>query len=404
MSARIYVAIPAMDEEESLPKTLLDLSSQHCNTAFEVHICVNHPENYWNTPEKRRICESNSRLLRYLHSDAPLPIHILDCASRGKGWQDKKGGVGMARKMLSDNIMAQAAPDDILVSLDADTRVPDGYLQAIADFFDKHPGMAAVALPYYHPLGDDERQNRAILRYELYMRNYAINLMEIGSPFSFTALGSAIAVRLGALRKIGGFTPLKSGEDFYLLQKLRKMSVIGLYCDTCVKPSPRYSSRVVFGTGPALLKGCTGEWSGCPIYPRTAFYAIAETYRQLPELYDHNLDNSFLHFLEQQFGQRNLWQPIRDNVKDLPHFVHAFHEKADGLRILQYLRSICRQNEMENGKALNENIRHWLPDASLPDWENEPLFGESAETLDTLRNLLFQYEMRLRKNITEQPF
>lgn len=402
MAARIYVAIPAMDEEESLPKTLLDLSRQQCDDAFEVHVCVNQPEDYWNTLEKRRICESNSRLLHYLHSSAPLPVHIIDHASRGKGWKGKKGGVGMARKMLSDNIMAQAAPDDLIVSLDADTGVPDGYLQAIAVFFDKYPGMAAVALPYYHPLGSDELQNRAILRYELYMRNYALNLMETGSPYCFTALGSAIAVRVGALRKIGGFPPLKSGEDFYLLQKLRKMSVVGLYCDTCVYPSPRYSSRVVFGTGPALLKGRNGEWSGCPIYPHTAFRAIAETYRQLPDLYDHDLGNGFLLFLEQQFGQRNLWQPIRDNVKDLSHFVHAFHEKADGLRILQYLRSSCRQSEEENARALNENIRHWMPDANIPEWENEPLFGESVENLDTLRNLLFQYEMRLRKIITEK--
>ncbi len=308
----------------------------------------------------------------------------------------------MARKMLSDIIMAQAAPDDILVSLDADTGVPDGYLQAIAGFFDKYPGMAAVALPYYHPLGNDELQNRAILRYELYMRNYSLNLMETGSPYCFTALGSAIAVRVGALRKIGGFPPLKSGEDFYLLQKLRKMSMIGLYCDTCVYPSPRYSSRVVFGTGPALLKGCMGEWSGCPIYPHTAFRAIAETYRQLPDLYDHDLENGFLLFLEQQFGQRNLWQPIRDNVKDLSHFVHAFHEKADGLRILQYLRSSCRQSEEENRKALSENIRHWMPDATIPEQVNGPLFGESVKNLDTMRNLLVQYEMRLRKSITEQ--
>ncbi len=402
MAARIYVAIPAMDEEESLPKTLLDLSHQQCNTAFEVHVCVNQPEEYWETPEQNRICESNIRLLHYLYSSAPLPVHIIDRSSRGKGWQGKKGGVGMARKMLSDIIMAQAAPDDILVSLDADTGVPDGYLQAIAGFFDKYPGMAAVALPYYHPLGNDELQNRAILRYELYMRNYSLNLMETGSPYCFTALGSAIAVRVGALRKIGGFPPLKSGEDFYLLQKLRKMSMIGLYCDTCVYPSPRYSSRVVFGTGPALLKGCMGEWSGCPIYPHTAFRAIAETYRQLPDLYDHDLENGFLLFLEQQFGQRNLWQPIRDNVKDLSHFVHAFHEKADGLRILQYLRSSCRQSEEENRKALSENIRHWMPDATIPEQVNGPLFGESVKNLDTMRNLLFQYEMRLRKSITEQ--
>ncbi len=403
MAAHLYVAIPAMDEEESLPKTLLDLSCQQCNIAFEVHVCVNQSESYWDIPEKRRICESNSRLLHYLHHSAPLPVRVLDYSSPGKGWQGKNGGVGMARKILSDNIMAQAAPEDILVSLDADTGVPEGYLQAVADFFDKHPKMAAVALPYYHPLGSDEQQNRAILRYELYMRNYAINLMTIDSPFCFTALGSAIAVRIGALRKIGGFPPLKSGEDFYLLQKLRKMSVIGLYCDTCVYPSPRYSSRVVFGTGPALLKGRAGEWSGCPIYPHTAFCAIAETYRQLPELYKHDLDNSFLHFLEQQFGQRNIWQPIRDNVKDLPHFVHAFHEKADGLRILQYLRGTCRLSEEENGKALKENIRHWMPDANLPDWADGALFEANAETLNTLRNLLFQYEMRLRKNITEQP-
>ena len=301
-----------------------------------------------------------------------------------------------------DNILKEANPEDIVISLDADTRIRPEYLQSIADNFAEHPDFPALAVPYYHPLTGDEVRDRAVLRYEFYMRNYAINLLRIGSPYGFTAIGSAMAMRAGALRKIGGITPLKSGEDFYLMQKFRKMAATGLYNEECVYPAARYSSRVDFGTGPAMLKGSHGDWGSYPIFHYSLFEPIEETYRVLDQLFTKDLQNPFLDFLQANAKtDTSQWDSIRQNVKDLPHFIQAFHEKADGLRILQFLRNQKRHYDtFSDEKALFLNISEWIPDLIPAWWNSEFSFKDlSVNQLDLIRNLLFDYENTLRKKI-----
>ena len=309
--------------------------------------------------------------------------------------------MGWARKILFDNILAKANPEDIIISLDADTRIKSGYLQSIADNFAQHPEWPAIAVPYYHLLTGDEARDRAILRYELYMRNYAINLLRIGSPYGFTALGSAIAMRAGALRKIGNITPLKSGEDFYLVQKFRKMATIGLYNEEMVYPAARYSSRVAFGTGPAMMKGNQGDWNSYPLYHYSLFEPIAQTFALLPQLYHQDVHTEFLDFLQESAkSDVSLWQSIRQNVKDLPHFIQAFHEKADGLRTLQFVRRQQQTRPMEDEFALHQNLSLWQP-SQIPDWYYPEIgFNQfTIKQLDYIRNLLLDYETELRKNV-----
>lgn len=401
---KLYVAIPAMDELQDLPATLQDLAAQSAISSFEIYICVNQPEEYWQNPDKKQICDNNQQLLRWLTEHAEKNIHVLDYASPGKGWTGKKFGVGWARKVLFDHILSFANPEDIIVSLDADTRIRPGYLSSILTNFKEHPAVPAISVPYYHPLTGEEANDRAILRYELYMRNYAINLYKIGSPYSFTAVGSAIAMRAGALKKVGGITPVKSGEDFYLVQKFRKMAPVSNWNEEMVYPAARFSDRVFFGTGPALIKGSQGSWDSYPIYHHSLFDAIDETYRRLPELFTKDIETSFLVFLQQQMPNtknpnESIWQSIRNNVKDLPHFVQAFHEKADGLRILQFLRQEHREKPIADEVVLYRNLRHWIGGA-IPSWyhENSTFDTMSTEQLQELREHLFRIEMDERKD------
>lgn len=397
----IYVAIPAMDELQDLPLTLQDLAVQQVRVPFEVHVCVNQPEEYWQQPDKKEICEHNQQLISYLRQYQDVPLQILDYSSPGKGWRGKNHGVGWARKMLFDSILAKSNPEDIIISLDADTRINPNYLQSIAENFARHPNWPAIVVPYYHSLTGEEARDRAILRYELYMRNYAINLLRIGSPYGFTALGSAIAMRASALRKIGNITPLKSGEDFYLVQKFRKMATIGLYNEEMVYPAARYSSRVAFGTGPAMMKGNQGDWNSYPLYHHSLFEPIAQTFALLPQLYHQDVHTVFLDFLQESAkSEVSLWKTIRQNMKDLPHFMQAFHEKADGLRTLQFVRRQQQTRPMEDEFALHQNLSLWQP-SQIPDWYH-PKIGFKQLTvkqLDQIRNLLLDYETELRKNV-----
>lgn len=393
----LHVAIPAIDELDHLPVTLDNLAAQRVNYPFTVYVCVNQPESWWNNPDKIDVCQNNQQLIKFIRNYPKLPVEIIDKSSLGNGWGDKNHGVGWARRTLFDHILSVATAEDVIVSLDADTCVKPEYLQSIGENFENRT-LTAVSLPYYHRLTDDDAANRAILRYEIYMRSYLINLYGISSPYNFTAVGSAIAVRVEALRKIGNITPMKSGEDFYLLQKLRKMAPISNWNAQAVYPAARFSARVYFGTGPAMIKGNEGHWESYPIYHYSLFSSIKDTYLQLAKLYTEDFETPFLQFLKEQYRDDKLWVPIRQNSKTLERFERAFHEKADGLRILQYLKEVNPTQGKTDSVALRENMMHFF-DGAIPDFmpEGYELSDLTIEQLDIIRNMLFEKEMQLRK-------
>ena len=397
----LRIAIPAMDELDYLPVTLDALSKQDTRLPFEVYVCVNQPDEYWNHPERQTVCKNNQKLLEFLHSYKSLTLHILDFASPGLGWKGKKTGVGFARKVLFERILSECDPKDIIISLDADTTFGTYYLQSVADRFERNPEMTAMSVPYYHPLnGGDEIRDKALLRYEIYMRNYAVNLLKISSPYGFTALGSAIAMRACSLKKIGNITPYQSGEDFYLVQKFCKMGGLSLFNTECVYPAGRYSDRVPFGTGPAMKLGAEGIWDSYPFYHFSFFTSIQEAYGKLRELYENKLsvkDNDFLRFLQKENQKPDIWQDIRENVSDFQHFVKAFHQKADGLRILQFVRAKQQQQPDLERNALYDNFHFWMPE-KCPDWlmPSQHWHQYTLEQLNTLRDLLFNEEAQMR--------
>mgnify|MGYP003287780727 FL=1 len=393
----LHVAIPAIDELDHLPVTLDNLAAQRVDYPFTVYVCVNQPESWWNNPDKIDVCQNNQQLIKFIRNYPKLPVEIIDKSSLGNGWGDKNHGVGWARRTLFDHILSVATAEDVIVSLDADTCVKPEYLQSIGENFENRT-LTAVSLPYYHRLTDDDAANRAILRYEIYMRSYLINLYGISSPYNFTAVGSAIAVRVEALRKIGNITPMKSGEDFYLLQKLRKMAPISNWNAQAVYPAARFSARVYFGTGPAMIKGNEGHWESYPIYHYSLFSSIKDTYLQLAKLYTEDFETPFLQFLKEQYRDDKLWVPIRQNSKTLERFERAFHEKADGLRILQYLKEVNPTQGKTDSVALRENMMHFF-DGTIPDFmpEGYELSDLTIEQLDIIRNMLFEKEMQLRK-------
>ena len=46
----LRIAIPAMDELDYLPVTLDALSKQDTLLPYEVYVCVNQPDDYWDSP------------------------------------------------------------------------------------------------------------------------------------------------------------------------------------------------------------------------------------------------------------------------------------------------------------------------------------------------------------------
>ncbi len=395
----IYIALPVLNEYENLERLFYCLENQNL-TFKKLVVCVNNYDHWWDDDVKKVLCENNLKSIAFLREYRGFEIKLIDRSSPGKGWAGKKGGIGWARKTIVDVICAEANDQDVIVSMDADTEYPADYLAAIRNTLQARPGVDGISLPYYHQLAGDET-DRLILRYEIYMRNYLLNMLHIGNPYAFTALGSAMSFTTGACKRIGGLSPVKSGEDFYFLQKLVKNGNITLWADTLAYPSPRLSDRVGFGTGPALIKGKNRDWTSYPIYSWKAFEKIGMTFDLFEELRNSDIQTPMSTFLEGIFGIENLWKPLRLNYRDRSNFVRACRNKVDGLRILQFLRHERGLDSEKDEQLLLDNLIMFFPETKVKKYRErfrDLSFDDSpVEELNELRNILFTKEHLLRQ-------
>ncbi|NOX86865.1 MAG: hypothetical protein GXO86_13030 [Chlorobi bacterium] len=396
----IYVALPVLNESENLPR-LMDCLTRQDYSDFKVVACVNNYEHWWDDPVKQEWCIDNQKSIEYLKKVTNPEVILIDKSSKGKGWTEKKGGVGIARKTTMDFIVRQAKKHDLIASMDADTWYPVHYLTAVHDQFKTNGSLYGLALPYYHKLAKNET-DRLILRYEIYMRYYLLNMLRIKNPYAFTALGSAMAFPVWAYEKVGGLTPVKSGEDFYFLQKLAKSGKIGLWADTVAYPSSRFSERVTFGTGPALLKGSLGSWENYPLYEFSSFDKIKDTFDLFPGLFENDMETPMDSFLKSIFKTNDIWGKIRENYKDRQNFIRACKVKADALRILQFLRFEKQRQKRSDESVIVEYFEHFwndrLPVKIRKELEHLDFKNQSFQGLNTIRDFLYKQENVLRKS------
>ena len=396
---KIYIALPILNELENISSLLNCFRLQSYN-GFEIVACVNQYNSWWSDNEKVAICEDNLKSIELLKSANGLVIEVIDRCTIGNGWPAKKGGVGWARKTIMDYIASKADKNDIIVSVDADTYYPTDYLQSIVEFFATNKSFVGLAIPYYHKLAGDET-DRLILRYEIYMRYYLLNMMRIGNPYGYTALGSAMAFPVWSYRKVGGLTPVAAGEDFYFLQKLVKMGRIGVWSSSIVNPSPRFSDRVAFGTGPALIKGNNGDWFSYPHYHYDLFDKVEDTFKLFGKLFTNNLETPMDEFLVEQTKTENIWKPLRKNYKDQKNFVLACTNKVDGLRILQFLRKQQTKVGLSDEKIIYNYLSNYyyneLDTNLLKELEEFDYEKSSIKLIKELRDFLFVKEMEMRK-------
>ena len=401
MSNKLYIAIPLLDELTNIKLIISNLASQ-TYTNFELVVCINQPDIWWDDESKIEVCERNIKsieLINKLASENNIDFTIIDKATKGKAWQGKNIGVGWARKTIMDHIALSASDEDIIISLDGDTYYKDNYFAVIHNHFVNNPKIDTISIPYYHPLNEDKDASRAILRYEIYMRYYFLNMVRIGSPYAFSALGSAISFRYKALKKIGGFSPKKSGEDFYFLQKMIKYKPIGNWLDEKVYPAARFSDRVFFGTGPAMIKGNAGNWESYPLYPIALFNKIKAFYELIPELYINNVETPIDAFWKDKESKNVVLEKLRKNNKDLPHFTKAVHDYFDGLRTLQFLKANYDTYNEENNliEFLKTDFAKKIDDQYLKDFS----FSKSSlDQLNAVRDFLCELEDKYRQQIS----
>lgn len=397
---KVYATLPVLNESAHILNLLDDVNKQ-IYPNWSLIVCVNQPDEWWSLPEKISLCEDNALSLNLLRQQADERIVIIDCSSEGMGWKGKRHGVGWARKTAMDRAADLANDTDLILSMDADTHYPPEYFSSVVDQLSKFPGAAGLSAPYYHPLNADESANRSILRYEIYMRNYAIHMLNIRNPYCFSAIGSGMACTSANYKRIGGLTPKLSGEDFYFIQKLRKSGNIIIQNEVVIEPAARFSDRVYFGTGPAMIRGRGGDWDSYPIYSSESFAKVKETFSAFPQLYEKDFPVPMDEFIDQLSDGSSFWESLRQNASTREAFVKACMQRLDGLRVLQFLKS-DNQNCSETNEEKLKSLMHsdiFAPDETdgLPDFTD---FSQcNVSDLNKIRDILFNKERSLQNNL-----
>ena len=203
------------------------------------------------------------------HPHPHIKFHLL----LDHSFKRKEAGVGMARKILMDEAARRfdriGRPEGIIASMDADVVVEQSYLSALVNHFrTRRPEGDAVypdgcSVYFEHPLTGEEFSPdiyEAITRYELHLRYYLQSLRSTSYPYAYHTLGSSFAVSAEVYCREGGMNRRQGGEDFYFIQKIAQRGNFSECNDTCVRPSPRPSDRVPFGTGPAVARQLRGTF------------------------------------------------------------------------------------------------------------------------------------------------
>ncbi len=262
----------------------------------------------------------------------------------------KHSGVGLARKIGMDEAARRFASinkDGIIDCYDADNNCDENYLVEIEKHFNLHPDSPGASIHFEHPVVGDEfdvEVYKGIVKYELFLRFYIQGLRYIGFPYAFHTIGSSMVVRCSAYMKQGGMNKRKAGEDFYFLQKIFLLGDFTEISSTCVRPSPRSSDRVPFGTGKQIGKFLEDGSDDYEIYDPASFIAIKQLFDSVGELGDANRADALLVGLPkvvQAFLIENKWQDklaeINKNTTNEASFRKRFFQWFDGFMVLKFM-------------------------------------------------------------------
>jgi hypothetical protein len=273
-SLSMIVMIPCLNEPEII-RTLESLwDCEPVTSTCEVIVAVNDSES--SRPEVKRFNqETFNQLMDWkTKNDRPgLTVHPLYASSVNA----KHAGAGMARKIGMDEAIRRLnslnRSEGVIISLDADCLVSSNYLKSIESYFSSDKSHFAATINFSHRIAemDDSRQRTGIQLYEDYLRYYKQAHDYTGFPNSIYTIGSAFAIKAEAYVKQGGMNRRQAGEDFYFLNKLTHLGLVGEINDACVYPSARVSDRVPFGTGAAMTKWMSEDGDLASTYNFEAF-------------------------------------------------------------------------------------------------------------------------------------
>ncbi|MFT6387644.1 MAG: hypothetical protein ACJAUP_001016 [Cellvibrionaceae bacterium] len=358
------IIFPAYNENsdflERLKKSALSQAS------LLVIVIINQPDtieastynkNLWENSIKRGEEISSKEDYHLLHwSNTQSHLLIVDCFSENRCLPAKQG-VGLARKIGCD-IASTLIEKRILTTQwihtsDADTYLPDDYLSKMPT----HNDFSAAIYSFKHIFDESTSEDFTIvdatLLYEKALNYYVDGLSYAGSPYAHHSLGSCIAINTEAYAQARGFPKRAGAEDFYLLNKLRKLGPIKTLSNKPLLITARLSNRVPFGTGPAIKKIIEDEsrLDNYKYYSPELFAHLKTVLIHFNSLFSNkSTPNNWLKKLPQierdgliDTGIRSLFSHIQSHANSHNQCLKQTHDWFDAFKTLKFIHFLDKK-------------------------------------------------------------
>ena len=275
-----------------------------------------------------------------------------------------KQGVGLARKIGGDIVAALYHQGKIrspwFGSTDADAHLPEDYFQRLAN----DSNLSAITFPFAHvPAPGFET---AMALYELSLHHYVLGLHWAQSPYAYHTIGSTIATHVDTYAGVRGFPKRQAGEDFYYLNKAAKLGPVLRADGAPIQLAGRPSSRVPFGTGPAIQHI---HASGAPL-----FYA-PEIFKTLRDLLDRFNTNDSVHAYRPVLDPLG-YPGLQRHLAQHGRTPKICHDWFDGFKTLKFLHA-CRNQSHPSV--------HWHEAISKAPWWTGSLSKTPVQALNEVR-------------------
>ena len=351
-NARHFAVIPVFDENENIAASLASVkqSLQNSPEPIAVLLVVNEPPSASSSARN-----ANAELLQSLRKndgkyDGGLAVgkELFFIDLTDKEIPHKFRTVGNARKIGFDGILGASdgkvtKENSLFFSLDADTLVAGNYFSAALAYQKQNPAAAGAVYYFEHRLPEhDKALSNAVMRYEIFLLDYAEKLFQSKSLFNFWTIGSAFFCTARDYVRCGGMRRHAAGEDFYFLQALRKVGAVGIIAQSCVYPAGRVSDRVPFGTGPAIARQLAGN--GLELYNSGGFELLRDFFTRCGNALPEDLAGDITalapaelkNFLDEQ-NFAAIWQKIlRNTPRQREKLLMALQTYCDGFFILKF--------------------------------------------------------------------
>ncbi len=370
------ICIPAFDEATTLPTLLTRLSTE---SNLLLILVLNCPESARNSEALARTQKLASTLKQRFPPQQTLAnnCQFLQLNQKGshlllleKYFIPDKEGVGLARKIACDIacnlIHGKKVLSPWIHNTDADVVLPDDYFSASLQLDQEN---AAALFAFNHRINSQSKLHLSLQLYEYSLYYYVEALKWAASPYAFHTIGSTLLLHYNYYALARGFPKRSAGEDFYLLNKLRKIANIKSLSKPAITLSGRSSSRVPFGTGPAInkiseLKKPDDEYL---FYHPHCFLHLKNWLTLMPTLWEENdlqslVNDELLSKSLVKIGVNKAISHARQHSKNQNSFVKHMHNWFDAFRTLKLIHSL-RDMKLESINKMQ--LQHYKSDFSF---------------------------------------